>query len=214
MLSVNNRSETILICMKKDWHPDELARHWSLSPDEHDLIGESGATRLNFAILLKAFQLDGRFPEQRSDIAESVIAFLSRQLGVPADRLFRGGLERENAPTPTGAGARALWISRLPGRGRSRVRRLVDRTRRLAKPGDGSLEDRRLWTLARAPRGATQTRPAASAAGHGGGPPPATAGGPDRRAPLVADPRRAGRPGTDGRVRERHRSTAPVSRAL
>ena len=62
--------------MKKDWHPDELARHWSLSPDEHELLGESGATRLHFAVLLKAFQLDGRFPEQRGDIAESVIAFL------------------------------------------------------------------------------------------------------------------------------------------
>ncbi|MDT5283608.1 MAG: hypothetical protein QOJ20_4803, partial [Mycobacterium sp.] len=72
--------------MKKDWHPEELARHWLLSPDEHDLLGESGgASRLNFAILLKAFQLDGRFPEQRGDVAESVIAFLSRQIGVPPE---------------------------------------------------------------------------------------------------------------------------------
>jgi Domain of unknown function (DUF4158) len=72
--------------MKKDWHPEELARHWLLSPDEHDLLGESGgASRLNFAILLKAFQLDGRFPEPRGDIAESVIAFLSRQIGVPPE---------------------------------------------------------------------------------------------------------------------------------
>src|SRR5438270_1661834 len=31
------------------------------------------AARLNFAILLKAFQLDGRFPERRGDIAESVV---------------------------------------------------------------------------------------------------------------------------------------------
>jgi hypothetical protein len=60
--------------MKKGWHPDKLVRHWSLSPNEHDLLGESGAARLNFAILLKAFQLHGRFPERRGDIAESVPA--------------------------------------------------------------------------------------------------------------------------------------------
>lgn len=37
----------ILIYMTKEWHPDELARHWLLSPHEHDLLGESGAARLN-----------------------------------------------------------------------------------------------------------------------------------------------------------------------
>ena len=79
----------ILIYMKKEWHPDELARHWLLSPHEHDLLGESGAARLNFAILLKkAFQLDGRFPERRGDIAESVVAFVSRQLGVLPESYF------------------------------------------------------------------------------------------------------------------------------
>jgi hypothetical protein len=74
--------------MNKEWHPDELARHWLLSPHEHDLLGESGAARLNFAILLKAFQLDGRFPERRGDIAESVVAFVSRQLGVLPESYF------------------------------------------------------------------------------------------------------------------------------
>lgn len=74
--------------MKKEWHPDELARHWLLSPHEHDLLGESGTARLNFAILLKAFQLDGRFPERRGDIAESVVTFVARQLGVLPESYF------------------------------------------------------------------------------------------------------------------------------
>jgi hypothetical protein len=38
--------------MKQDWHPDELAQHWTLAPDEHELLGnKTGATRLSFAIL-------------------------------------------------------------------------------------------------------------------------------------------------------------------
>ena len=41
--------------MKQDWHPDELAQHWTLSPDECELVGnKTGATRLSFAVLLKA----------------------------------------------------------------------------------------------------------------------------------------------------------------
>lgn len=25
--------------MKQDWHPDELTRFWTLTPDERDLLG-------------------------------------------------------------------------------------------------------------------------------------------------------------------------------
>ena len=50
--------------MKQDWHPDELALHWTLSESELELLGtKTSATWLSFAILLKAFQLDGRFPD-------------------------------------------------------------------------------------------------------------------------------------------------------
>ena len=51
--------------MKQDWHPEELAQHWTLSPDERELLGnKTGATRLSFAVLLKTFQFDGRFFDQ------------------------------------------------------------------------------------------------------------------------------------------------------
>ncbi|MBV8054329.1 MAG: DUF4158 domain-containing protein, partial [Deltaproteobacteria bacterium] len=69
--------------MKQDWHPDELTQHWTLAPDERELLGnKTGATRLSFAILVKAFQFDGRFPDRREDIAGSVIAHLASQIGV------------------------------------------------------------------------------------------------------------------------------------
>ena len=52
--------------MKQSWHPDELAHHWTLSGDERALLAnKTGATRLAFAVLLKTFQFDGRFPERR-----------------------------------------------------------------------------------------------------------------------------------------------------
>src|SRR5258707_10716032 len=46
--------------MKQDWHPDELAQHWTLSAEERELLNtKTSATRLSFAILLKAFRFDG-----------------------------------------------------------------------------------------------------------------------------------------------------------
>jgi hypothetical protein len=29
--------------MKQDWHPDELTQHWTLSPDERELLGHKMA---------------------------------------------------------------------------------------------------------------------------------------------------------------------------
>jgi Domain of unknown function (DUF4158) len=69
--------------MKQDWHPDELAQYWTLAPDERELLGnKTGATRLSFAILLKAFQFDGRFPDRCEDVASSVIVHLASQVDV------------------------------------------------------------------------------------------------------------------------------------
>jgi hypothetical protein len=66
------------LCMKKDWHRDELVQHWLLSPDEHALLGESVATRIHFAILLK------------DEIDESVVGFVAKQVGVQPELYFDG----------------------------------------------------------------------------------------------------------------------------
>ena len=70
--------------MKQAWHPDELTQHWTLSDDESLLLGEkTGATRLAFAVLLKAFQYEGRFPLRRDTVPMSVVAHLAAQVAVP-----------------------------------------------------------------------------------------------------------------------------------
>jgi hypothetical protein len=77
--------------MKQDWHPDELAQHWTLSPEERELLGnKTGATRLSFAVLLKTFQFDGRFPDRREDVAGSLVTHLARQTGVPLAAYSKG----------------------------------------------------------------------------------------------------------------------------
>ena len=69
--------------MKQDWHPDELHRHFILSSEERGWLGnKTGATRLGFAVLLKCFQLEGRFPLRREDVPQMVVVHLAEQVDV------------------------------------------------------------------------------------------------------------------------------------
>ncbi len=70
--------------MQRHWTPDDLIAHFTLLPAEHELLAALRAdhTRLGFALLLKSFQLDGRFPATIHDVPATVIAFLAAQLPV------------------------------------------------------------------------------------------------------------------------------------
>ncbi len=71
--------------MKRDWQADELAEQWTLLPVERELLANKcGATRLGFAVLLKFFQCEARFPQSRQEVPLSVVAFLAKQVDVPA----------------------------------------------------------------------------------------------------------------------------------
>jgi hypothetical protein len=69
--------------MKRRWDREELIEHWTLLPDELSLVGnKTGATRLGFAILLKAFQLEGRFSNNKNDVPQAVIDYVAKQVKV------------------------------------------------------------------------------------------------------------------------------------
>lgn len=69
--------------MKRDWTADELTAHWRLLPVDLTLLtNKSGPTRLGFAVLLKFFELEGRFPHDRDEVPTTVVMELARQVGV------------------------------------------------------------------------------------------------------------------------------------
>ena len=73
--------------MKRKWENHELAEHWTIDKEEHQLIRKKrGINRLGFALLLKFFQLKRRFPEKRSEIPRVVRAFVAEQLGLDESR--------------------------------------------------------------------------------------------------------------------------------
>jgi TnpA family transposase len=72
--------------MRRQWGDDELAEHWTLTPAELGLLAnKAGATRLGFAVLLKAFTYEGRFPRSRQEIPGAVVVHVADQVGVPAE---------------------------------------------------------------------------------------------------------------------------------
>ena len=73
--------------MKRKWENHELIEHWTLEDEEQQLIGKKrGVNRLGFALLLKFFQLKGRFPEKQYEIPRAVRSFVSEQLGLQEER--------------------------------------------------------------------------------------------------------------------------------
>ena len=69
--------------MKRKWHPEELLEYWSIQPDEEQLlVRRQGANLLGFVLLLKFFQYEGRFPEQKYEIPRMAITFVANQLNL------------------------------------------------------------------------------------------------------------------------------------
>jgi hypothetical protein len=70
--------------MKRHWTHEDLVEHFTLLPAERDLIATARGdhTRLALAVLLKSFQLDGRFPITPHEVPASVAAFLAQQLAL------------------------------------------------------------------------------------------------------------------------------------
>ena len=69
--------------VNRDWNADELAEHWTLLPGEKPLLAnKTGPTRLGFAVLLKFFQHEGRFPRHRQEVPGVAVEYLARQIDV------------------------------------------------------------------------------------------------------------------------------------
>ena len=75
--------------MKRNWKREELEQQWTLFAQELKLLkNKTGATRLGFAVLLKFFQMTGRFPDEPNEVPRDVIRFIADQLGI-SNKIWR-----------------------------------------------------------------------------------------------------------------------------
>jgi len=73
--------------MKRKWTDEELKDRWQICAQEWGMVqNKRGTTRLGFAILLKFFQHEGRFPSGPLEVPARVIPYLAEQVDVePAE---------------------------------------------------------------------------------------------------------------------------------
>jgi hypothetical protein len=93
--------------MKQVWAPAELIDHWTLAPEEIHLVTTVSKTdynQLGCAVLLKSFQLHGKFPQRKHDIPQIIVEHVAQQLRVQAGQFERydlGALGDSDGPQMT-----------------------------------------------------------------------------------------------------------------
>ncbi|OLR24138.1 DUF4158 domain-containing protein [Bacillus cereus] len=86
--------------MKKSWTEEELLENYMLLPNERHLVlsKKTNANRLGFAVLLKYFQKEARFPSEKQDISKDIVQHLAHQIDALPEDFFEhyrwGGKER------------------------------------------------------------------------------------------------------------------------
>ena len=85
--------------MRQDWEPEDLVAAWTLVERDHrELVAyKHGATRLGFALLLKFFEIEGRFPADVGEIPARAVEYVAHQVGVSAARLGSYDLDERTA---------------------------------------------------------------------------------------------------------------------
>jgi len=84
--------------MKRCWNEQELAERWTLFETETALLtNRTGRGRIDLAVLLKYFQLNGRFPRRHRDVPGPVLAFLGEQMSAPPAEWFEYDLGGRSA---------------------------------------------------------------------------------------------------------------------
>jgi hypothetical protein len=69
--------------MRREWEPEDLIACWTLVEADWLLVAnKSGPTRLGFALVLKFFELEGRFPRQAGDLPAAAVEYVAGQVKV------------------------------------------------------------------------------------------------------------------------------------
>jgi uncharacterized protein DUF4158 len=64
---------------------EDIDERWMLRAFDRVLLGnKTGTTRLGFAVLLKMFQAEGRFPSRPEEVPVAAVESIACQIGVPA----------------------------------------------------------------------------------------------------------------------------------
>lgn len=76
--------------MQREWEPDDLVVAWTLVEDDWALVAnKTGHSRLGFALLLKFFEAEARFPRHVGELPPAAVDYVAVQVKVGADQLAK-----------------------------------------------------------------------------------------------------------------------------
>jgi Domain of unknown function (DUF4158) len=91
------------------------AEHWTLIPEEIQLVTKVSKTesnQLECAVLLKAFQLHGKFPQRKQDIPQIIVGHVAQQLRAQTSQFERYDFRKLAAKRHRGHIRRFLHVRR------------------------------------------------------------------------------------------------------
>lgn len=98
--------------MRRESEPEELIASWTLVEDDWRLVGnKAGATRLGFALLLKFFELEARFPRHAADVPPAAVAYVAGQVPGARRGVCRLRLGRAHDHLPPGPDPQCARLS-------------------------------------------------------------------------------------------------------
>jgi Domain of unknown function (DUF4158) len=70
--------------VRREWSLEDLIDSWTLVDADRDLIANKyGSTKLGFAVILKYFEIEGRFPHHAGEVPAAAVDFIGTSEGDP-----------------------------------------------------------------------------------------------------------------------------------
>ena len=74
--------------MRSEWSAEDVVGSWTLVDEDWQLVAnKTGATRLGFALLLKFFELEARFPDAVDELPVAAVSYVAEQVRVDPHEL-------------------------------------------------------------------------------------------------------------------------------
>ncbi len=69
--------------MRRDWDLDDLVAWWTLVDADHEMLADKhGTSKLSFALMVKFFEIEGRFPRHVNEVPPAAVDYVARQVGL------------------------------------------------------------------------------------------------------------------------------------
>ncbi|MET8537973.1 Tn3 family transposase [Streptomyces sp. NPDC005065] len=84
--------------MRQEWSPEGVVACWTLVDGDWDLVAnKAGTTRLGFCLMLKFFEMEGRFPDLLEEVPQAAVEYVAGLVKVPAAEFAKYDLTSRSA---------------------------------------------------------------------------------------------------------------------